>query len=314
MASAKGPMFIPIPPSLAQRCGHDMVDPGSFNIAPPPGLPPPCSMCPGDVLRAFAHAKSAVIELDSISSCAAMQEMSAFCTRPESTGTRCSTDEPATPPAPPTPESQTTDPEVACVGALTAWALEAKRDVGVEEATLSLSTDIDEAVLEKALAPVLKDILSQEKQKGKEKFANSSVRWWTRPSAPLLCPLSGFPTCLLPYPPFKLRVDPTRSAPHRLVDGKYLAMTCIVTGRFAACGRELQTSDISALDDYIHRCKLGPFRPGRAAALMQQAASSPTPKQQEAAAQELERLMASARAELGKVRRIQENRLTQIKQ
>ena len=132
------------------------------------------------------------------------------------------------------------------------------------------------------------------------------MRWWTRPSAPLLCPLSGFPTCLLllgrqyrphlpasirsplslevwtpeqnagvvgdmtrkykacmfmtcvsvhgielsnrgspkkgtiersvrlshesaelrPYPPFKLRVDPTRSAPHRLVDGKYLAMTC----------------------------------------------------------------------------------------
>ena len=34
-----------------------------------------------------------------------------------------------------------------------------------------------------------------------------------------------------PYPPFKLRVDPARSAPHRLVDGKFLAMTC-------ALGRE----------------------------------------------------------------------------
>ena len=33
-------------------------------------------------------------------------------------------------------------------------------------------------------------------------------------------------THLRPYPPFKLRVDPMRSAPHRLVDGKFLAMTC----------------------------------------------------------------------------------------
>jgi len=172
----------------------------------------------------------------------------------------------------------------------------------------------DEAELEAALEPVLKEILSQDKQKTKEKPANGNVRWWTRPSTPLLCPLSGFPTCLLPYPPFKLRVDPTRSAPHRLVDGKYLAMTCIVTGRFVACGRELQTSDISALDDYIHRCKLGPYRPGRAVVLMQQAASSATAEQRDSAAQELERFVAAARAELGKVRRIQENRLTQIQQ
>ncbi|CAE7705405.1 RHBDL3 [Symbiodinium pilosum] len=75
-----------------------------------------------------------------------------------------------------------------------------------------------------------------------------------------------------------------RSAPHRLVDGKFLAMTCIVSGRFAACGRDLQPSDISALDDYIHRCKLGPYRPGRAVALAQQASSSPTSEQRESAA------------------------------
>ena len=37
---------------------------------------------------------------------------------------------------------------------------------------------------------------------------------------------SSFASCCRPYPPFKLRVDPARSAPHRLVDGKFLAMTC----------------------------------------------------------------------------------------
>ena len=76
-------------------------------------------------------------------------------------------------------------------------------------------------------------------------------------------------------------MDPARPAPHRLVDGKFLALSCIVTGRYFA-GRELQTSDIGALDDYIHRCKLGPYRPGRALTLAG-AAKSGSPEQREAA-------------------------------
>ncbi|CAE7809309.1 RHBDL3 [Symbiodinium sp. CCMP2456] len=306
MASTKGPMFIPIPPGLSRHSSMSE----SLAFYPPPGLPSPPSppiAFPGEMLRAFAHAQPAIIELAGRCTGAQVLEEKSSCTsQPDSLGTRCSTDEPGTPPAPPTPLSEAADPEVAR-GALKPWTLE---DGGVE----AVMEQADEAELEAALEPVLKEILSQDKQKTKEKPANGNVRWWTRPSAPLLCPLSGFPTCLLPYPPFKLRVDPTRSAPHRLVDGKYLAMTCIVTGRFVACGRELQTSDISALDDYIHRCKLGPYRPGRAVVLMQQAASSPTAEQRDSATQELERFVASARAELGKVRRIQENRLTQIQQ
>eukprot|EP00443_Scrippsiella_acuminata_P091996 CAMPEP_0115399626 /NCGR_PEP_ID=MMETSP0271-20121206/14934_1 /TAXON_ID=71861 /ORGANISM="Scrippsiella trochoidea, Strain CCMP3099" /LENGTH=339 /DNA_ID=CAMNT_0002823445 /DNA_START=14 /DNA_END=1033 /DNA_ORIENTATION=- len=143
--------------------------------------------------------------------------------------------------------------------------------------------------------------------------ASGSIRWWTKPDLPLLCPLTRFPVTLLPYPPFKLRVDPQRSSPHRLVDGKFLAMHLIVTGRFFACGRELHQSDINALDDFVHRCKLGPYRPGRALALAKEVADVQTaPERRVKAAQELQSFTTSTRAELGKLRRIQENRLLQL--
>lgn len=174
--------------------------------------------------------------------------------------------------------------------------------------------DCDEAEVEKALEPILRDILGSDalRTKGKGQAANASVRWWTRPHLPLLCPLTRFPICLLPYPPFKLRIDPKRSSPHRLVDGKFLAMHIIVTSRYNACGRDLQASDITALDDYVHRCKLGPYRPGRAAELAKEAATAETPELRAKATQELERFVGAARVELGKLRRIQENRLLQI--
>lgn len=177
----------------------------------------------------------------------------------------------------------------------------------------------DDAEVEKLLEPILRDILglnaAGSKGKGKSQAgANcSGVRWWTRPQMPLLCPLTRFPICLLPYPPFKLRVDPKRSSPHRLVDGKFLAMQIIVTGRFVACGRELQSSDISALDDHIHRCKLGPHRPGRVAILAREAVEAESVDQRARAAEELEHCVSAAKAELGKLRRIQENRLIQIR-
>jgi len=148
---------------------------------------------------------------------------------------------------------------------------------------------------------------------GRRDKSGGSVRWWTKPDLPLLCPLTRFPVTLLPYPPFKFRVDPQRSSPHRLVDGKFLAMQLIVSGRFSACGRDLLQSDINALDDYVHRCKLGPYRPGRALALAREVASPQThPERRVQAAQELESLTASTRTELGKLRRIQENRLMQL--
>ncbi|CAE8705516.1 unnamed protein product [Polarella glacialis] len=172
---------------------------------------------------------------------------------------------------------------------------------------------VDDAKLEVTLEPILRSILGQDLKRSKGKQGQGGfARWWTQPHLPLLCPLTRFPICLLPYPPFKLRVDHERSSPHRLVDGKFLAMTMIVTGDFAACGRELQASDISALDDYVHRCKLGPYRPGRVVLLTKEAQTSDCAERRAAAALELERFIASARAELGKLRRIQENRMLQI--
>jgi len=133
-------------------------------------------------------------------------------------------------------------------------------------------------------------------------------RWWTKTESTMLCPVTNFPIHLLPYPPFKVRVDPQRSSPCRLVDGKSLAMQVIVSGRSSVCFRELDSSDLEILDQYVHRCKLGPFRPSRALELAKQAASG-EPK----AAAELKRLRAAARLELGKLRHIQENRLQRVK-
>jgi len=136
-------------------------------------------------------------------------------------------------------------------------------------------------------------------------------RWWASPDSDLVCPLTQFPIRLLPYPPFKLRLDANFSSGHCLVDGKFLAMQIIATGTYFAGGRDLTPSDVKALDDYIHRCKLGLFRPGRLASLSEKARNATSPAQREKAAQDLEKLRTCARQELRKLRRIQENRMAQ---
>lgn len=132
-------------------------------------------------------------------------------------------------------------------------------------------------------------------------------RWWTNLPLTELCPFSKFPIAWLPYPPFKLRVDPKKPNPFTLVDGKHLAMKMIVTGRFAA-GRDLEVADIKAMDEYVQRCKLGPFRPSRALELTRCASQG-----QEEAAKELERFRIAARADFGRLKRIQANRLQQMR-
>lgn len=141
----------------------------------------------------------------------------------------------------------------------------------------------------------------------------SRARWWTKAEVPLLCPVTGFPVEMLPYPPFRFRMDPRRATPHRLVDGKSLALQLIVTGRFNACGRDLDYSDVEALDDYICRCKLGSYRPGKALALAREAVSCEATLMERAQARlALERLTTAAWAELEKLRRIQQSRLAQL--
>lgn len=152
--------------------------------------------------------------------------------------------------------------------------------------------------------------------KGKQTEGNDALnsRWWARlgPDMPLTCPLDNFPICLLPYPPFKLRMDPKRASPHRLVDGKSLAMQVCISRNITVLGRKLQVSDLAALDDYVQRCKIGPFRPKRAAFLLSAVEAASDKEARLRALKEHERFVKSARIELGKLRSIQENRLEEF--
>mmetsp|Transcript_40839 Transcript_40839/g.73747 ORF Transcript_40839/g.73747 Transcript_40839/m.73747 type:complete len:306 (-) Transcript_40839:207-1124(-) len=135
-------------------------------------------------------------------------------------------------------------------------------------------------------------------------------RWWTR--SVVVCPLCNFPICCIPYPPFKLRVESDKPKPHVLVDGKFLAMQAIVNLNCIVCNRTLVKSDIDALDEYIRRCKLGPFRPGQAYQLCHDAAMAPTQEKRVKAQKDLDRLRCAARHQLGKLQSIQESRMQHL--
>lgn len=142
--------------------------------------------------------------------------------------------------------------------------------------------------------------------------AKLPARWWTT-AVGCACPISGFPIAMLPYPPFRLRTNPKCASPHRFVDGKHLALQVIVTGVFEACGRPLDRSDVEALDDHIAKCKLGAYRPGRALLLARAAMSlEVSPEERAGSHRALARYVAGARAELQRLCRIQNNRVSQF--
>jgi len=151
-------------------------------------------------------------------------------------------------------------------------------------------------------------------QKGKQHVGNDgpNKRWWAQPGpgAPHLCPLNNFPISWLPYPPFKLRVDPTHSNRHRLVDGKSLALQVCISHNITVCGRKLWASDLAALDDYVVRCKLGSFRPRRAAFLLSAVQAASDEKARQHALKEHESFVNAARIELGILRTIQKKRMS----
>lgn len=138
-------------------------------------------------------------------------------------------------------------------------------------------------------------------------------RWWTQAGGNLVCPLSGLPIKLLPYPPFKMRSDPAKPrGPQVVLDGKLLALHLIADGTAPGGTRPLVFSDIQALDLYIQRCKLGPWRPGRAQRLAINMISAPTQARRDLAAAALEKLQYKARSELRKLRLIQESRISRF--
>lgn len=140
-----------------------------------------------------------------------------------------------------------------------------------------------------------------------------SSRWWTSSSTCVACPISGFPIKFLPYPPFKLRVDPDSPWPHFLVDGKFLAMQLITSGSLFVNGRCLQPQEVTWISEYMQKSKLGRLRPSMALELARKAASPQLPERERSeAAHLLNKFRADAKSELQKLRRIQEQRLSQL--
>lgn len=140
-----------------------------------------------------------------------------------------------------------------------------------------------------------------------------TAQWWRDIPKSQVCPLSGFPIPLLPYPPFRFRLHPHCADKVVPVDGKFLVLHAMASGNLKVCGRQLGSSDISALDTYIRRCNLGRLRLGSVLELQKIAASPATSAgAREATKMELNRQAQLAQKELEKLKRIQETRLKRI--
>jgi len=177
-----------------------------------------------------------------------------------------------------------------------------KVSVGVKPENRSKDT-----LIEATLRPFLQAVVGK---------SYGQTNWWrnNHKTTPLLCPLSGFPICLLPYPPFKLYMEGSPCSLRHSVDGKFLALRGIATGHFVACGQELDAFQISKLDAHVSHCKLGKFRPSHAIALAIEASHGATAADRDSASKELGRFVAQARDELRKLQAIQHRRLLQINQ
>jgi hypothetical protein len=182
-----------------------------------------------------------------------------------------------------------------------AKSVELPEDKIFEEANILQEEDkiLDPIICCEAHARILPSLTAQRTQ--------HCNRWWASSNLP--CPLSNFPICLLPYPPFKLRVHPRKIVPHKWVDGKFLGLMVIASCQMNACGRALQSTDVESLDEYMHRCKLGTCRPGRAVRLEKEAnAPGRSEEERQQSTNDLNGLRAYARAELVKLRRVQQRR------
>lgn len=149
---------------------------------------------------------------------------------------------------------------------------------------------------------------SQFTEKGSD-YEDRKGRWWTQYDPSNICPLTQFPISLLPYPPFKFRHQPQSPLEFWLVDGKAMVMQLIVSSELTIGDRTLVESDVRALDDYMHRCKLGPLRVGRAEQIKMAIAKAADLIDAEKWEKELAIIRTRAREELHKLLCIQKKRL-----
>jgi len=125
-------------------------------------------------------------------------------------------------------------------------------------------------------------------------------RWWG--NVPDVCPITTFPVCLLPYPPFRFPT-PGRKERFVLIDGGYLVARVLAQWDFQALGRTLDDNDMQKLDAYIRRCKLGRFSLTRALRLFSLGTTQ--------AAQEVSRMRRAAASKLKHLQHVQKMRQSQ---
>jgi len=133
-----------------------------------------------------------------------------------------------------------------------------------------------------------------------EEMNTTTYRWWAQANASMTCPLSGFPISMLPYPPFKFHMrsgSEHRKESPMLVDGPFLVLQVLTTWNFDVLGRPLLVADVASLDSYMKRCKLGPFRLGRAMELLAAGTNE--------SHRELSDLQAQAKRKLDNLRHVQ---------
>jgi hypothetical protein len=93
-------------------------------------------------------------------------------------------------------------------------------------------------------------------------YNDPAGKWWQKDKEPV-CPISNFPIHMLPYPPYKLNFGRPWDA-NGYVDGQHLVCHVITSRKWEVLGRALTDSDITRIDAYMSKCKLGSLRLGLA--------------------------------------------------
>lgn len=146
-----------------------------------------------------------------------------------------------------------------------------------------------------------------------QQAASRPDHWWKDIASQELCPLTGFPLSLLPYPPFRFRLDPNNPENCQSVDAKYLVLQVIASGNLEACGRNLVDSDVVALDQHMRRCNLGRFRLSNLIKLQKDVAGAQSSEERALAQQVLLSEQENARKQFRKLQHIQNHRLKDMK-
>merc|ERR1719375_2454457 len=143
--------------------------------------------------------------------------------------------------------------DVACDGTATPPSGEGSTSAGTDSASSQCS---DPPLTLEELSPTEQHLPLRKFRPSKTcKEPMGTAGWWKTLSA--VCPLSGVPIAMLPYPPFKLKKVKIgqKEYPATHIDGRFLALQLICDFNFHVLGRDLTKNDVDALDAYLKKCK-----------------------------------------------------------